>query len=87
MRRETSLDHIVIGLIKVNGVQGSSSLNVGPKLLVGCSSCSKENMAAGAVSGDYGAMPAICGWIFDNDGVDLPAWIGAPVSRFLRKEA
>jgi hypothetical protein len=27
---------VAIVLIKVNGVQGSSSLNVGPTLLVGC---------------------------------------------------
>lgn len=66
--------HFHIGMIKANGMESSSAMNVGTNILIGFSSNTKSNQGNGQNQGDYGALPSLWNATDDRDMVDTPLW-------------
>lgn len=64
--------------VKANGIESSSSLNIGTNLLLGVESATKSVQGSGQISGDEGQMPSLFSTIDDRDWLDTPSWQGAP---------
>ena len=69
--------HFHIFSVKANGVENSSSVNIGTNLLIGFGSSTKTTMGSGQITGDQGHMPTLTNWIDDRDLVDTPSLLGA----------
>jgi hypothetical protein len=70
--------HFHIGMIKANGVESSSALNVGTNILIGFSSSTKSTQGSGQNSGDRGSLPALLNLVDDRDEIDTPTWTVVP---------
>lgn len=64
--------------VKANGIDSSSSLNIGTNILIGFDSATKNVQGSGEVYGDGSSMPGLFSAIDDRDWVDSPAWQGGP---------
>lgn len=74
------MQQIIIGEVKVNGVDTASAVGVGHNLLLGVQAAGKTQVGHGMVFGDYCAMPALGAGILDPDLIDSPmlTYWGAP---------
>lgn len=68
--------HFHIFSVKANGVENSSSVNIGTNVLIGFGSSTKSTMGSGQITGDQGHMPTLTNWIDDRDLVDTPSLLG-----------
>lgn len=68
------MDRILIGNVRVNALESSSCLGIGPTVIIGVRSFSKDVTANGSIAGDFGAMPCLAGLVYDPDLVDTPIW-------------
>lgn len=68
-----------IGRIHTNGVEGSSSINIGYNILFGIQSASKSTTGNSNVNGDSAWMPSLASHVDDRDLLDTPSWIDAPL--------
>lgn len=64
--------------VKANGIESSSSLNIGTNILMGIESSTKSVQGSGQISGDEGQMPSLFSMIDDRDWLDTPNWQSAP---------
>lgn len=60
--------------IKANGIENSSSLNIGTILQIGFSSNVHEINGNGKISGDHGGLPSLFSCVDDRDLIDTPIW-------------
>lgn len=67
------MDAFWIGGVKVNGVDSASAVGIGPKVMVGVRSHTKNSQGNGSIAGDFGLMPTLAGFMYDPDLVDTPA--------------
>lgn len=66
--------HFHIGVIKANGIEQSSALNIGTNILIGFASSSKSINGNGSMRGDHCLMPAGSCAVDDRDYVDAPSF-------------
>lgn len=69
--------HFHIGMIKANGIESSSALNVGTNVLIGFASASKTAVGGAHNAGDGGSHPALLNLVDDRDLLDNPHWFTA----------
>jgi hypothetical protein len=64
---------VILGGIKVNTLENTSSLNIGEITLTGLDSINKSNILAGQVFGDfdYSIFNPIASPLYDPDGVEI----------------
>lgn len=65
-----------IGGVKVNGVEQSSSIGIGPKVITGARSHVKRTTGNAGVQGDRAVVVTLWGAINDADWLDAPVWSG-----------
>lgn len=66
------MNQIIIGSVKVNGVETSSTVGIGANLLVGIQAAGKTQVGHGQIIGDFSAMPSLGSGVADPDVIDSP---------------